>query len=169
MSKYREICEAASNAGKSWINYRDASWKHISDLVNGFVRYCEIPLDRVAFWCWNERTDEERSYLPAEEGKKYTMFGATKFDRSDRCWHLAVCITLSEPGPFEEWAAFLLCVTDAAGKAMARVGLQDKLRQIDLGDPSQCNQFYDDIVKALVEAFRGNQTPGPKTIGFTAG
>jgi hypothetical protein len=87
---------------RDWIKYRDRCWSHMALLVNGFIAYCGIPMDRekVTFLKWNEATGEKRAYSRPEDGKSYTLLGATDFDAEDGYWHLGVCINLNSQAVF---------------------------------------------------------------------
>jgi hypothetical protein len=169
MSKYEEMRDAADTARKNWSQNRDRCWGYISTLVNGLIAYCEIPepLDRITFLKWNEATGERRAYREAEDGMRYTLPGATVFDREDGYWHLGVCVTLSPPGTLpSQWVSFALCVTEHEGKPMVKIGIPGKPRQIDLNDPRQCNEFYESIVDNIKSSFSDSRKSDSKRIGF---
>ena len=173
MSKYEEMREVADTARKVWIQYRDHCWGYMSLLVNGFMAYCEIPvdMDHITFLKWNEdRGEEQGRYKQAEEGMNYTLLGATVFDSEDEYWHLGVCITLTPPNVLPpQWVSFALCVTERDGKPLVKIGVPGKPRQIDFADLEQCNAFYESIVENIKESFRDSKKSSSKKIGFVVG
>jgi hypothetical protein len=168
MTKYDEMCEAASTAASRWLQYRDRCWSHMALLVNGLMAYCGIPKDpeHVTFLKWNEATGEDRAYLEPGEGKMYAPLGAIEFDIEDSYWHLGVSITLTRPDLSPQRVFFPLCVTEREGKLMVKLGANGKERQIDQNDPAQLDAFYEHIVEIVKQCFRAPRKPTTKPIGF---
>jgi hypothetical protein len=117
---------------------------------------------------WNEKMGDLSRYLEAEDGRVYTLAGATVLNESDGFFHLGIRITLSPPEMFPPHSVFFaLCVADHEGKAQVKTGHEGKPRLIDLSNANECDEFYDDIVKGVKQCFGDPQKPGSKIIGFS--
>jgi len=170
MSKYEEICKANATVRENWSQYRDRSWQRLWSIVNGLEAYCEIPPEMVTFLRWNEGAGDARAYVEAENGMRYTLPGATVFDKDDGYWHLGLCITLSRPGAIPpQWVYFVLCVTELDGKPMVKVGVVGKPRQIDFDSPEQLNALYEYIFESVMKCFHDSNKDASKPIGFVVG
>lgn len=168
MTKYEEICESSNNAIKRWGEYRDRCWQYHAAIVNGLVRYCEIPSDNVTFLKSNGLPGEERRYRQPEDRGMYTLPGAVTFE-DDEFWHLGFGITLSPKGHFpERWIGGVLCVTEENGQPVVKFGPQGKPQVIDFNNADQCTALYDEIFATLKARFDNpRQITKQKQIGFS--
>jgi hypothetical protein len=153
MSQYDEICQASSNAVKTWNEYRQRSWGYLITIVRGLITHCGVPQEKITYLRSNELPGEERRYSPPEDGGHYTLPGAVTFDEEDNSWHLGVSITLSPAGTFpERWVGVVLRVTENNGQAIVNLGKKGKPHTIDFNDPKQCADLCDEITDFMKAA-----------------
>jgi hypothetical protein len=169
MSKFEEMCEAATTAHKHFTEYSARCRQYMFSLVDGLVKYCQIPTTHITFMRWNKCEGELSQYLEAEEGKKWALVSAVEFDNVGTWCHLGVCITLNPSNPkSSRWVSFALCMSEQEGKPTVKIGDFGKQYQVDLKDARQCDQFYEEIVKMVKQCFDTHNRDS-KAIGFNVG
>ena len=162
MSKYQEMCDAAAVALRTKNKSRPRCLENMAKLVNGFITYCEVPRGRVIFLRWNgAKGVAESRYKATEGGQPFSLPHAMVLDEENGYWNLGVRIVFSSGMVF-----FVLCVSEYEGKPRFKTTVVGKPHQVDLDDPSQCNEFYDDIVESIKQSFRDPGRSSSTPIGF---
>jgi hypothetical protein len=156
MSKYLEMQKAVQDGMGMWEKYRERCYQHLAFLVKGFISYCQIPRENITFSPLNKK---------AEEGTKYYLVGASHY-AVDGFWHLGVCLNLGL-----RTALIELCVSERNGKVFVKIGRDGKQREVDLADNTQCEDFYEGIIKIVKDFFTERlqealETNGTISIGF---
>jgi hypothetical protein len=169
MSKFDEMVQARVQCTKTWIEYRNRSYKNLMTLAQGFIAYCDIPEDCFALAPLDKDIEPNTNYGPA---------GAIHFDSADNFWHLGMIVTLREaPNVFPRPRVLLgVAIKEQAGKIIVKRGKEDKAREVDLSNEEQCNGLYDSIVERVKQFYSvspdnvaGDDTSSLRRIGFTAG
>jgi len=128
--------------------------------VFDFIAHCGIPADKLRYLRWN---DVEQGYLEPDDGGKFTLFGAFKFDDDEQSWRLGISIILSQT----QWVAFGLTLAELNdGKWMVKVAGDKSSRPFDTSDSTQCNQLYDDIVTKISASYKTRKSTPERVIGF---
>jgi hypothetical protein len=157
-TKYEEMCEAARGAQSKEAEYRDRCWQYMGSLVSGFLRYCAIPQDRVTFLKWNGKTGADSRFAAPQDGGAYTMLGATVMD-SDGFWRLGFHLNLGLGS-----IAFAFWIAEQNGSPITKIA--DKTWKLDFSNQQECNEFYEEVVDRVKEAFDGSRKPKVKSVGF---
>jgi hypothetical protein len=158
-TKYEEMCEAAKSARIKKDQYRERCGKDLGDLFVGFLRYCAIPQASVTFLRWNGSDDEDGAFrLPEEPNMRYTMAGAIVLD-AEGFWRIGVHVDLGVGTIF-----FPLLMAEQDGIAVTKVA--GKNLKIDVSNQQECNEFYDQLVSRLKEAFSDPKKSKSSGFGF---
>lgn len=70
MSRYNEMCEAAAAGRKAFHEREKRCEQYMVTLVQGFVKYCEIPSQQIRLLRWNE---DKQQYTEPEQGGSYLL------------------------------------------------------------------------------------------------
>ena len=168
MSKYEQMYEACELTRREWFAHRDRCLGYITSLVNGFSDYCEIPYGRLTFLRSNDLSGEEKQYTQPDDGERYTLMDAIKYDEEDGYWHLGIGILLTPPGRLPSyWVSFALCVTENNEKATIKIGWAGKPLEICIEDSDQCDRFYEWVCENIKQSF-GPRKSTQLPIGFDA-
>jgi hypothetical protein len=145
MSKFDEMCKAFADARKSWFEYRDRSFANMAMLATGFINYCGFPQENVGYGTPDKNDLRDKKPLPF----------AMEFNSTDGYWHVDVYITVFEAPNIYPYHVlrFRLCLRESGGKLLVKRGWDDKPREIDLKDKSQCDDFYAGVVERVKEIF----------------
>lgn len=138
-SKYQEMRDAVARAVADWSKYQERSYKNAAKLVNGFVKFCEIPDGQFRFVPLREEL---------EDGVTHSIVGATHYD-NDSYWHTGLAFTLAN---FNMTVEF--CVKEEDGKLIAKAFRDDEPRELDLDNEAARNEFYNGIVKGITGHFQ---------------
>jgi hypothetical protein len=170
MTKYEEMCSAANNARKEFLDCQQRCWAYFYSIIGGLEDHCGVPKEKITYLKWNGQRDGTRRYLPAEPGITYTLPGAIDYDETDGFWHLGLRIVLGPdnvaPKP---WVTFALCIKEQNQTPMVKVGIDGKPRTIFLDNENARNQYCEIITEEAVKAFSNPTEPGIKVIGFVTG
>src|SRR5207248_11791401 len=145
MSRFDEMCDALRAARNDWTEFERRSFSNMGLLVDGFIKYCEIPKGHFEF----RRLNEE-----PKSGTLYSLPGAMHFGKDDY-WHLGLIVTLfTAPNELPQQRVLIeLCLTEKGGKTVVRPGVDGLARQLDLRNQSECIDFYDEIVERVNQVF----------------
>lgn len=161
VSKYAEMNQAAQAARRSWLEARQRSWQYAATLVKELCSYCEIPNDRIAFLRWNGATGEDCVYQHPENGGRYFLPVAMRYNDETGFWHLGLSIVFDNV----QSVFFAFCVADRDGRQVVKIGHDGNAKPIDAANPNQRNEFYDGIIEAVMQCYRDGKSS--KRIGFS--
>ena len=161
MTKYDEICEVSRVAGQDWIETRKRCWDHMTKFVNGFLKYCGIPKDRVVYLRWNKLRGAQSLYTGLGQGEGYGFIPpAMEFDDDNGFWRLGFKIF------FKHQELFIpFFVNDRNGKAVIKVGIAGNARLVDLTDTQQREAMYEHLIRRIKQYLRNPLKAS--AIGFT--
>jgi hypothetical protein len=167
MSKFDEMCAAYAALKTDWTAYQERCVRHYHKLVSGFMQYSGIPNNKLEIVPVNE---EPRA------GASYGIPGEMHFDKESRFWHLAFVLTLHiAPNVIypQQRIRMIICLMEKAGKVYVKYDPEGDIKEIDLKDEKQCEEFYDFIVNRVKKYFTYKMdeylegSTSERTIGFT--
>jgi hypothetical protein len=144
MTKFEEMCKAFADARKYWFAYRDRSYANITTLVAEFLKYSGLPRENVRYGTPGKKLDGDRP-IPA----------VVEFNSDTGYWEVDVYVTLYEAPniyPHHE-IRFKLSLCESGDKVLAKLGWEEKPRQIDVANQSQRDDLYSCIVDHIREFF----------------
>jgi hypothetical protein len=169
MSKYDELCQASREAERKGSEYRERCWRDMAAIVMGFVKYCGIPVERVTFLKSNGLPGDQRTFSAPDDGGRYTLIGATEYDKDDDFWNLGIYIDLRPPTILPpRWISFAFFLTEREHKTVVKLGALGKAHELDTSNRTQCEAFYDEVVDTLKGAMSDPRGKQAKAIGFVA-
>jgi hypothetical protein len=167
MTRYQEMCEAASAARKNWLSRKDRCLQCFVSLVNGLITYCAIPEDQIVFLRVDKAAGEGGSLRPPKEGERVFPPNAVEYDKDKDQWSLDILIYVNPQRNFpRQYVTFGLFVTEKDGDLLVGVGPEEP-RVIDPSIQSQREEFCQGIVEAIRDSFEHPRDPNPRGIGFT--
>jgi hypothetical protein len=167
MTRYEEMRKAAMDRQRAWIEMRDRCFGYLTRFANGLIQYIGVPNDRIELL---KKADGEAQYLPAEEGKHYTLPGAIQFCEEDGYWHLGLAITLSAPDVFPSvWYGFVIMLKEDGKDVLVKTGLEKKEWRIPSDQIGSCVEVFESIAAVSLERLVQGNAYQPKGIGFLAG
>ncbi len=166
MTKFEEMCAAYTESRNAWMDYRNRSMQNLASLAQGFIQYCAIPSDNVAYRPPSKMNDPGTS--------QYSAMGAVEFSQ-DRYWEIGISTTLYESKDKfpEQPILIVLGLKEEGGQVIVRIGHHDgPTQQVDLQMAGQREGFYDAIIETVKKYFAkpdqmySDATSKPKRIGF---
>ena len=154
MTPYEEMVEAASVAIKRW-HVRDASArKFISDLVDGFIEYCQMKPDLIRFSQW---MPGEQVYR-LESDKVIPMPFAVRYDPDKDEWVLVIHLTLGSGFQSSKMTIFIR-VTEDSSRFTVKMG-ELPPRVLNLSVQSEKVELFADVVASVVKNFQTQKSFG---------
>jgi hypothetical protein len=163
MANYNDMCNAARNAQLQTYTRKERAFASFSRILQGLITYCGVPQEAITFLKWNGEGEENRRYLPAEDGQLYSMQAATQFDDSDKYWHLGVRIRLSQL----QFVTFALCVGDEDGTLKVKAGDRGKPQNLALDSDTEIKVLCDSIAEAVIQVYSDPKNSAMKDVGFS--
>ncbi len=84
MNKFQEMCNSFTKSCNNFFSYRDECMGFLTNLINGFIEYCEIPKEQIKCIPLNQEL---------KENWQYTVLGSMHLD-DDTYWHIGLILTL---------------------------------------------------------------------------
>lgn len=164
MSKFEEICQAYATSRKTYMEYRDACFGFSQTLLEGLIRYLEVPGGRIRLVPVNREPDADAVY---------TLAGAMHLDE-DTYWHLGVLVDLSDPaGAYPPQAVLLkLLLKRHEATFFVRLGQDEEDFEVRDGHPQDLEAFLEHIYLSIKESYEQGlqqfliQEESTRKIGF---
>lgn len=164
MANYSDMREAALKSQQSFNAMRDRAYGCMAKIVQCLITHCQIPQDKITFLKPESKEDGHRRYYPAEEGRTYTIPGATTFDGSDRSWYLGMRVDLTGL----QFIQFAISITEQDGVIKTK-GADGKLQTLNPDDAASLRAFCESICEGIVQVYAEPKPSGSSTFGFGAG
>ncbi len=163
MANYSDMCNAARNAQLQLYARKERAFASFSKILQGMITHCGVPQEAITFLKWNGEGEENRLYLPAEEGQLYSMQAATQFDESDKYWHLGVRIRLSQL----QFVTFALCVGEEDGALKVKAGNGGEPQNFALDSEAEIKMICNSIAEAVILVYSDPRNSTMKEVGFS--
>jgi len=165
MSKFEDLCKSYKISRKKYFSYQNESYDFARNLVQGYIRYLDIP-------------EEQFKFIPLDKepkaGTNYTIFGAIHL-AEDSFWNLGMQITLySAPNEFPHQPVLIRFKFKKKSENVfvVKISDEDKEHSINIDSDNDFNDFYDYLQAQIQSHFEDGfqkfleQTAPLRTIGF---
>lgn len=163
MTNYSAMREAALKSQQKFNAMRDRAFGCMAKIVQCLITHCQIPQDTITFLKAEPGEDGQRHYYPAEDGRVYTIPGATVFDDSDGYWTLGIRIDLTQL----QFIQFAIRLTEQDGVIKTQ-GANGKLQTLNPDDGPNLQAFCESICDGIVQVYAEPKPSGSSTFGFGA-
>ena len=162
MTNYADMSKAARDSQSLFNSFRGRAYGYLDKILQGLSTHCQVPHDKITFLKLVDEQDGNRTFSPADPGRRYSLSGATVFDDSDGYWNLGIRISLTQL----QFITFVLCVTEEGGIVKVKTGRNAKPRVLNLDSEGDINAFCDSIADGVVAVFAEPRSSNSRTLGF---
>jgi hypothetical protein len=162
-SRYEHLVQVAKQAEQTWIDRNNRVQNFVGQFLNKFARYCEMPAERLRLLPWIE----EAKVFQAKADEVYGITQAIHYDEEMEEWGVGVCILLTAPKSFPRQTVTAgLFIKEKDYTFLVRMGTGRASENIDLNVQSQCESFFDAVLKQLSGAFGESKNGTSEKNGF---
>jgi hypothetical protein len=146
MSAYDEI----ATFSRAWVNRQNEAKLALEGVIKHFIKWCEIPSDRVQFLPW----DDAKKVFTAKSSDLDSLSQACHFFNETNEWGVGLSIYLAPRGGMGSSAKVAFTVRVKADDANFTVTFGSlKPQKTNLASASWCDDFFAAAVESLKASF----------------